>query len=86
MAFTHGEPILVPRLTTPTYHEIPVPSRPALPLCSRSFPSPPCPLPYSDSYALRLDTLFHELGHNSGLLHSTTPGNEYGDCSCAMWV
>ena len=40
----------------------------------------------ADSYALSLDTLFHELGHNAGLLHSTTAGNEYGDCSCAMWV
>jgi hypothetical protein len=34
--------------------------------------------------ALNLDILFHELGHNLGLLHSTTPGQEYGDFSCAM--
>ena len=33
---------------------------------------------------MQLDVTFHELGHNFGLQHSTTPGNEYGDCSCAM--
>ena len=36
------------------------------------------------SYALGLGTAFHELGHNLGLQHSTTPGNEYGDNSCVM--
>ena len=28
--------------------------------------------------------ILHELGHNWGLLHSSTPGSEYGDFSCAM--
>jgi len=35
-------------------------------------------------YALNLETIFHELGHNLGLHHSTTHGKEYGDFSCAM--
>lgn len=35
-------------------------------------------------YALQLETVFHELGHNLGLQHSSTPGQEYGDCYCAM--
>lgn len=36
------------------------------------------------AYAGELDSAFHELGHNLGLQHSTTPGNEYGDGSCPM--
>ena len=28
--------------------------------------------------------ILHELGHNWGLMHSSTPGGEYGDFSCAM--
>jgi hypothetical protein len=35
-------------------------------------------------YASLLSTSFHELGHNLGLQHSSTPGNEYGDGSCPM--
>ncbi|KAG1669153.1 hypothetical protein FOA52_002665 [Chlamydomonas sp. UWO 241] len=35
-------------------------------------------------YAMSADTVFHELGHNFGLQHATTPGNEYGDCSGPM--
>jgi hypothetical protein len=35
-------------------------------------------------YAASLNTAFHEMGHNLGMQHSTTPGNEYGDGSCSM--
>ena len=35
-------------------------------------------------HALTLPTLFHELGHTLGLMHSSTPLGEYGDYSCAM--
>lgn len=31
-----------------------------------------------------LDTFLHELGHNLGLQHSSTPGLEYGDMSSPM--
>ena len=31
-----------------------------------------------------IDVAFHEQSHNFGNYHSTTPGNEYGDTSCAM--
>ena len=34
--------------------------------------------------AIRLDTMFHEIGHTLGLVHSSTPIQEYGDYSCAM--
>lgn len=33
-----------------------------------------------------LPIVFHELGHNFGLLHSTENGYEYGDKSCAMAI
>ena len=36
-----------------------------------------------DPYAT-IDVAFHEQSHNFGNYHSTTPGNEYGDTSCAM--
>jgi hypothetical protein len=28
--------------------------------------------------------MFHELGHNFGLMHSNAPGDEYGDPTCSM--
>ena len=31
-----------------------------------------------------LDIIWHEIGHTMGLYHSGVPGNEYGDCTCAM--
>ena len=37
-----------------------------------------------DDWALAPDAVFHELGHNLGLSHSASVGDEYGDCSCAM--
>eukprot|EP00798_Chlamydomonas_sp_ICE-L_P021703 gene21703-28727_t len=33
---------------------------------------------------LTLDTVFHELGHNLGLLHSSRGSDLYGDASCIM--
>ena len=36
------------------------------------------------AYTLSLATASHELGHNFGMQHSTTPNNEYGDGSCVM--
>ena len=35
-------------------------------------------------YYEQQSTVLHELGHNWGLMHSSTPGSEYGDFSCAM--
>lgn len=31
-----------------------------------------------------LNIIWHEIGHTMGLYHSGVPGNEYGDCTCAM--
>lgn len=39
---------------------------------------------YNGGYGLDLSVVMHELGHNFGLHHSTTPTDEYGDGSCAM--
>lgn len=33
-----------------------------------------------------LSTVFHELGHTLGLLHSSKDNNEYGDATCAMGI
>ncbi len=35
-------------------------------------------------YGYDIGVVMHELGHNFGLLHSTTSNNEYGDGSCIM--
>jgi len=39
---------------------------------------------YNGEYGRNLKVLVHELGHNFGLHHSSTPGAEYGDSTCAM--
>ena len=39
---------------------------------------------YNGIYGTDLSVIMHELGHNFGLHHSSTPSNEYGDGSCAM--
>jgi len=39
---------------------------------------------YNGLAALDPSTILHELGHNFGLEHSSTPTNEYGDTSCPM--
>lgn len=36
--------------------------------------------------SLRLSTVFHELGHTLGLLHSSRDNNGYGDDTCAMGI
>jgi len=36
------------------------------------------------SKSMPLSVLWHELGHNMGLMHSSTPWAEYGDTSCIM--
>lgn len=35
---------------------------------------------------IRLSTIFHELGHTLGLMHSSRDNSEYGDATCAMGV
>jgi len=35
-------------------------------------------------YYEQQSTVLHEMGHNWGLMHSSSPGSEYGDFSCAM--
>ncbi len=39
---------------------------------------------YNGRYGTDLSVIMHELGHNFGLDHSSTPIDEYGDRSCAM--
>lgn len=39
---------------------------------------------FNGEYGLQPSVLLHEIGHNLGLMHSSTPSDEYGDGSCAM--
>jgi len=51
--------------------------------CS-SYPKYRCRVWINGIAADSMDTYFHELGHNIGLLHANSISAEYGDASCAM--